>query len=150
MSGKMLTLGAALALMLAAGAAGTAAPKKGTAPAAKPACCAPAAKKAKAPAVMPACCKAMGDHKHKAGCCKTGAACCQKDAACCKGAGHHTDAACCGKEAACCATARAGRAAACCAEERQSAETCRVTGLARADCCARKASPMPPCCMQGC
>lgn len=28
--------------------------------------------------------------------------------------------------------------------------TCEVTGKPRWQCCARKASPMPPCCMKGC
>lgn len=31
-----------------------------------------------------------------------------------------------------------------------SAATCPVTGLLRSQCCAGKASQMPPCCMKGC
>ena len=84
------------------------------------------------------------DPKPQPGCCAPKTACCTPAKSCCT---ETRKAACCKPGAACC---RADKA--CCASKPtvKSAGACPVTGLDRRQCCASKASPLPPCCMKGC
>ena len=76
--------------------------------------------------------KVCCDQPDQATCCQTGTACCDmKD--------------CCGTQKTAAAKSSTFKSAAA-----KAAKTCPVTGLNRAQCCASKASPMPPCCAQGC
>jgi hypothetical protein len=68
------------------------------------------------------------------GCCATKTRCCAEAKRCCQ-----TRAACCDMKD-CCGPKPAPKAAA----------ACPVTGLARRQCCASKASQQPPCCAKGC
>lgn len=86
-------------------------------------------------------------HSGKDMCCTGKTKCCAKHENCCKEGdksckAHHKT--CCDKKAPC----RAKHPG--CCDNPDPKATCTVTGKPRAQCCASKASPMPPCCMKGC
>ena len=77
-----------------------------------------------------------------ASCCVEKTRCCTAAEACCD---QPAQADCCKTGTACCDMKE------CCAPQKKAAaSTCPVTGLNRSQCCASQASPMPPCCSQGC
>ena len=70
------------------------------------------------------------------------ASCCVEKTRCCD---QPKTAACCKSGTACCD--RKGYRG---PKKETATSLCPVTGLNRSQCCASKASPMPPCCAQGC